>query len=110
MFGIARQIQHYFIRREGKDGDIGREDIEMEEGGGYIVREGRRSACNNTPKGGRSVLLHPPVRKTAEQQFAVGCSVTAVSRAGGYRLLKLGSNRPCFGDHIGLEAAVSFWS
>ena len=26
MFGIARQIQHYYIRREGMGGDIGREE------------------------------------------------------------------------------------
>ena len=48
MCGIARQIQHYYIRREGMGGDTGR-------GGVDIVREGRRSGCNNTPKGGRSI-------------------------------------------------------
>ena len=64
MFGIASQIQHYYIRREGMGGDTGR-------GGVDIVREGRRSGCNNTPKGGRSVLLHPSAGKSAVECNAV---------------------------------------
>ena len=49
-----------------------------------------------------------PRQKTIQIGSQCCRAVTAVPRAGGYRLFKISSNRP--GDHKGLWATVSLWS